>query len=338
MKSPGEMSGLERAAALMVALGPDVASDIVKHLDEESVKKLAVEIAKIDRLTPEEKEDLIADFLLELRRNRGAVSGGENVARDLLVAAFGEEKAKDVLTSFSRKDLEKGFEFLRNIEADILVTFLQDEHPQTITVTLAYLPPVKSAEILKSLNPATAKEVAKRMAKMDRTSPEAVLEIARVLRKKYESYKVSGHGVNSSGGVETLVSILNYISGDQEKMLMDHLEETIPDVSRDIRDRLFTFELILNLSHQEIRILIDEINDDNLIAKALKGAGDELRFKLLRNMSKNRATDVLSEMDSMGPVRVSDIQAARDLIVSIMRSLNDSGVITIRKEKEEYVE
>jgi flagellar motor switch protein FliG len=337
MKSIFEMTGPEKAASLLIALGPDIASEIIKYLDEESIKKVTEEIAKIDQLNVKDKEDLIGEFLIDLRKKRGTLYGGDNVARDILVAALGENKAREVIDKLTRKDLEKGFDFLREIDSEILVSFLQNEHPQTITVTLAHLPSAKSAEILKSLAPVTAKEVAKRIAKMDKTSPDAVIEIARVIRKKYEKLKESGK-YEIAGGVDTLVSILNHMSGEQEKMIMDHINHAIPTIAKEIKDRIYTFDNVLYLSNEEIRILIDEINDDLLIAKALKGAGDDIRFRFLRNMSRNRATDILTDMDSMGPLRLSEIQDARDEIISIMRQLHDYGVISLRKEREKYIE
>lgn len=337
MKSIFEMTGPERAASLLIVLGPDIASEIIKYLDEESIKKVTEEIAKIEQLNARDKEELIGEFLIDLKKKRGTLFGGDNVARDLLVAALGEGKAREIIDKLTRKDLEKGFEFLKDMDSEILVSFLQNEHPQTITVTLAHLPASKSAEILKSLAPSTAKEVAKRLARMDKTSPDAVIEIARVIRKKYEKLKESGK-YEIAGGVDTLVSILNHMSGEQEKMIMDHFSKAIPEVAKEIKDRIYTFDNILNLSNEEIRILIDDINDDRLIARALKGAGDDIRFKFLRNMSRNRATDILTDIDTMGPVRITEIQEARDEIVSIMRQLNDYGVISIRKEREKYIE
>jgi len=338
MKPVSHMSGIEKAAALMVALGPNVASESMRPLDEASVQKIAEEIAKIDRLSVEDKEELIGEFLLELKKKKGVAYGGEYVARDLLVAAFGEEKSDEILNNLSKKDLEKGFSFLVDIDTEVLVSFLQDEHPQTIAVTLAHIPPKKAAEILKAIGPEKAKEAARRLATMDRTSPEAVLEISRVLRKKYDKFRMSGSELEATGGVDALVSIMNYMSGDQERALMDYFEHSLPDGSRVIRDKIFTFDHILNLDNREVQRLIEEVADDGLIARALKGAGDQLRIKFFRNMSRNRASDILSDIDAMGPMRISEIQSARDMIVAVMKDLNDMGLITVKKEREEYIE
>ncbi|HNR89295.1 MAG TPA: flagellar motor switch protein FliG [Spirochaetota bacterium] len=338
MKSITTMTGIEKAAALLISLGPDVASEILRHLDGESIRRISEQIAMIDSITSGDKEELIGEFLLDLKKRRGSLYGGENVAKEILVGALGDEKAHDVLSKLNRQDLERGFDFLKDIETDVLVSFLQNEHPQTVAVTLAYLPPAKSAEILKLMDSGVAREVAKRLAKMEKTSPEAVLEIARVIRKRYEESKAAGRQHEVVGGVDTLVSIMNHMSGDQEKGLMEFFDSAMPSVARDIREKLFVFENVLNLTNQEIRVLIDEINDDELIARALKGAGDEVRFKLLRNMSQNRASDIIKDMERMGPTRLSDIQSARDEIVGIMRALNDNGVIDLRKQMDQYVE
>ncbi len=338
MKPIDEMTGAEKAAALMVALGPDAAAEIMKHLDEESIQRISREIAVVERLTPREREDLIGEFLIDLRKRKKTVQGGENVARELLLASFGEEKAAGILKKLTRQNLEKGFEFLAGIEPDVLYSFIQGEHPQTIAITLAHLPAARAAEVLKLLPPADAKEAALRMARMEKTSPDAVLEIARVIRKKYEKLQQSGRRFEAAGGVDALVSILGHMSGEQEKKLMDHFDGSMPEISHEIRERIFTFDNIANLSNQEMRVLIDELHDDRVIAMALKGAGDEIRFKFLRNMSRNRATDILAEMDALGPQRLGDIQEARDYIVGHMKRLDIEGTISIRKEKEKYVE
>jgi len=338
MKSLNDMNGAERAAALLVALGPDIASEVMKHLDEDSISILAGEIAKIDALNPEDKEDLIGEFLLELKKKKGSVTGGQNVAKELLFSAFGKEKAEDILRKLTHQDLEKGFDFLSDVDSEIIITLIQNEHPQTVAVTLAYLPSRKAAEVLKGLSQQMAKEVTIRMAKMEKTSPDAVLEVSRVLRKKYDEHLYSGSDVAHAGGLNALVDIMGHMSGEQEKHMMEYFDTAMPDISSEIRAKIFTFENVLNLTNPEVQVLIDELGDDYVIARSLKGAGDDLRVKFVRNMSKNRATDVLSEMEAMGPVRLSEINESRDEIVRKMRELHDSGIINLRKDREQYVE
>ncbi len=332
------MSGTEKAAALLVALGTGVASEILKYLDDDSIARISAEISKIEKLNAEERENLIGEFLLELKKRRFEAVGGETTAKNLLVSALGDEKADEILKKLSHQNLEKGFEFLNEIDSEILTGFIQKEHPQTIAVTLAHLPAPKAAQLMQMLPPDTAKEAARRMARMDKTSPEAILEIARVIRKKYEAVKTAGHDYVTPGGVGKLVDIMNYMTGDHEKRLMNHFEDAIPDVAQEIRDRIFTFENVATLTNQEMRLLIDELGDDMMIARALKGAGDEIRFKFLRNMSRNRATEILNEMEVMGPLRVSEIQYARDQVVSAMRDLNERGLVVLRKSRDGLVD
>ncbi len=338
MKPIGKMTGPEKVAALMVALGADAASKVMKSLDYDTLNKITVEIAKIGEISIEEKEEMIGEFMIEFKKNHKAVFGGENIARDFIVSAFGDEKADEIFSNLTKKDLEKGFDFVKNIDSEHLASLLENESPQTIAVTFSHLPSRKAADILNILPPYTGKEVSKRMARMGKTSPEAVLEIARTLKDKCEKQMELNNNYQAPDGIDTLVNILGGMSLDQERRLIDYFDITIPDIAEKIRASIFNFEQIVNLTHQEIQIVIDELNDDYIVAIALKGAGDEIKFKFFRNMSLNRATDILNEMDEMGPKRISEINEAREKIVRVMRELNDYGMINLRKDKERYVE
>ncbi|MCU0847240.1 MAG: flagellar motor switch protein FliG [Spirochaetes bacterium] len=337
MKSVFEMKGVERAAALLIALGPSIAADILKFLDEDSIERLTVEMSKIDRLDPAEKEDLIGEFMIDLRRESRRISGGENKAKELLTDAFGSDRADDIMKKFSARDLVREFDFLKEASDDILVSFLKDENPQMLAVTLSFLTPQKSAAVLKAMSQENAKDVALRMAKMKKINPEAVSKMAVSLKEKYRKYLASVHGV-SSGGMDSLINILQHMEGDAERGLLSNLEKTMPDVSEKIKDAIFTFENLVNLSNRETRILIDEINDDMIIAKALKGGGDDIRFKFMRNMSQNRATDILNDMKAMGPVHISDVEYCRSRITAVARMLHDNGLISIKKSDDQIVE
>ncbi|MDY6968212.1 MAG: flagellar motor switch protein FliG [Spirochaetota bacterium] len=337
MKSIEEMTGLEKVAALMVILGADAASRVMKYLDYDILNKITVEIAKIGEITIEEKEEMIGEFMVEFRKNHKAVYGGENIARDFIVSAFGEEKADEIFSKLTKKDLEKGFDFVNNIDSGHLASLLENESPQTIAVTLSHLPSRKAADILNILPAYTGKEISKRMARMGKTSPEAVLEIARTLKVKSEKQIELNDNYKAPDGIDTLVNILGSMSLDQEKRLIDYFDITSPDIAEKIRASIFNFEQIVNLTHQEIQVVIDELNDDYQIAIALKGAGDEIKFKFFRNMSLNRATDILNEMNEIGPRRISEINEAREKIVRVMRELSDNGLINLRKDEEKYV-
>jgi flagellar motor switch protein FliG len=330
MKSVFDMSGVERAASLLVALGPSIAADIMKHLDDESIEKLTLEIAKIEKLTPQEREELIGEFLIDLRKEKRRLRGGAGAAKEILVKSFGKDKAEEIIEKFSPIDVDKEFQALNEIEDEVLISFFKDEHPQTVAVALSFLPPEKSAAILKSLDSESAKDVALRLAKMDRVMPDAVAGIVSTIKKKYKEYQKKSQGL-SAGGLDTLIDILRHMDADDERKIMNDLEISMPAVSIQIQEKTFAFENVVYLTNNEIRIIIDEIDDDHLLARALKGAGDEIRFKFLRNMSRNRATDVLTDMDALGTMRLSEVEDYRKKIVETMRTLDVNGVISLKR-------
>lgn len=338
MKDIDEMTGTERAAALLIALGPERASDILKHLDEESIQAITAEIAKIGRLAPEEKEDLIGEFLISLQRNKGVLQAGENSAKEILEKAFGFEKSSQILKKISVMDLEKEFDFFKDADPEILAQLIQKESPQLTAVILTYIPSTLSAAVIKKFPPKVMQQVAVKMAQLDSIVPEAVFDMARRLKEKYKQYLENAKKGVSSDGMVSLLEIMSYMNDDDEKKLMENLEGVVPSISKSIRDRIIVFDTINNLTNNDIRILIDEINDDSLIAVALKGADENIRFRLLRNMSRNRATDLIEYMERVGAVRKADAEDSRKEIVKKMRSLYESGIIHIPKPGEIYVE
>lgn len=338
MKSVFDMNGTERAAALLVALGPEIAADIIRNLDEESVEKITAEMTKINSLTPEDREDLVGEFIITLRKNNSNLKGGENRAKKILTDAFGKEKADSVLKKFEGQNVEKAFDSINKIDDDILLEFIKNEPPHIIALVMMNLVSDKSGRLLKSLPRDLAKDVAIRMAKMKKVSPETIVSVAKALDQKYKNYIKKQDGLATSGGIESLMGILEQMSGSDEQRLLKELDSFAPKVSKKIKEKIFSFENIVNLSNQEVRILIDEVADDDIIAIALKGAGDEIRFKILRNMSKNRATDIIKEMKAMGPIKLTDVLEKRGEIISVLRTLHDNGVVYMGKDKEQWVE
>lgn len=338
MKPIFKMTGVERAAALMVALGPEIASDIFKHLDEENIEKISLEIARIDRLSPEEREDLIGEFIFDLRKTRSTLYGGENKARELLVRAFGNEKTDELLNRLVLINPEKEFEFLREADPEMIISILKEEQPQTIAVALSFLPSERTALVIDKLDKKKAMDIIVRMAKMKSVNPEAAAGIASILKTRFREQMMQKNSKNSPEGVNSLSEMLGYMSRDEESRIIKHLEISSPGVWDLLKKNIYIFENIVNLSNGEVRTLIDEINDDNLIAKALKGAGDDIRFKFLRNMSKNRATDILNDMDVIGPLKLKDVEDCRNIILEKMRHLHSNGMISPRGDREVYID
>ena len=337
MKSIFDMTGTEKAAALLMILGADIASEILRHLDEESIEKLSAGILRMQSLPADEKEELIGEFIIEIRKSPKNSTGGINKARMMIADAFGEDKADELVQKIENRDVESNFKFLNELKDSDLIDLLNDEHPQVVALVINFLKPQKAGMVLKNMTPARSKEVGVKLAKMKNPSLEAAVAVARALKKRWKS-KEEAYENDNIGGIKSLTSILNHMSSDKEKELLKVMGITDPTLSKEIMEMTFTFENIVNLSNREIRLLIDEINDDYVIAKSLKGAGDDIKFKILRNMSQNRAESVLTEMSDMGAVRLKDVEECREYIVDIMQKLDDNGVIVIRRDGETYIE
>lgn len=338
MKSFFDMTGAEKAAALLVIMGPEIASEIIRHLDEDSIEKLTACMVRMQSLPEKEKEDLIGDFIIELKKSSKQTTGGINRARKIIVDAFGNEKADEIIKKIENRDTESNFKFLNDLEDEELLHLLKDEQPQIIALVIKFITPKKGGMILKNLAPDKSKEIGLRLVKMKNLSSEAAVAVARALKKRYRNYKQTEDRKSIKGGIESLASIMNYMSSEQERSLLRSMDITIPEISKEIMEMIFSFENITSLTNREIRILIDEINDDYIIAKSLKGAHDDIRFRILRNMSRDRAENVIHEMSDMGAVRMKDVEECRDYIVDIMRELNENGVINLRRDGEVYVE
>ena len=335
-KSIHDMNGIERAAAFLTVIGEEAASEIFKNLDEDSILSLSTEMAKINNLSASEKEDLIGEFYLAFREEASNDISGPNKARRFLESAFGIEKTKEIFYKLKIKNIEKEFDFLKEADPEIAAMLIKDELPQTIAVTLFYLPPELSVQIMKSLNLDVKKSVAVKLAKIKKIAPEAALRIAEKLKEKYDKVK-DGGDLTQSGGIDNLAKILNFMPYDSERQLLKGLDELVPDISNLVKNKIYSFDQILDLSNKDIRLLIDHVGNDKLIALALKGLGDDMRFKFFRNLSENRAKDMLEEINFLGLVRSTEAEEARDYIMHIMRRLDESGMISIKREGETYV-
>lgn len=338
MRSLFNMTGTEKAAALLFILGPDIASEILKHLDEESIEKLSAGIVRMQSLPVEEREDLIGEFIIELKRNSKIPSGGINRARKIIVDAFGSEKADEIIKKIENRDTESNFRYLKDLDNSQLFTLLKDEQPQVIALVLKFIPPQKGGVLLRQFAPEKARLIGVRLAKMGNPSAEAAVAVARALKKRSRSIEKGAEEGGITGGVQSLANIISHMSTDQERAILRKLDIAVPELKRELEEIVFTFDSIVQLSNREIRILIDEINDDYTIAKSLKGADDDIRFRMLRNMSQNRAEWVINEMKAMGAVRLKDVEESRGYIVGIMRDLNENGIIVLRRDGEVYVE
>lgn len=322
------ISGVQKAAILLIALGPEKSSMIFKHLKEDEIEELTLEIANTRSITPQIKDDVINEFYEICLAQQYIAEGGIGYAKELLEKALGAEKAMDVIGKLTASLQVKPFEFVRKADASQILNFIQDEHPQTIALILSYLAPSQSSMILSALPPDRQADVAKRIATMDRTSPDVIKEVERVLETQLSS--LVNQDYTTIGGVDAVVEILNTVDRGTEKHIMETLEIEDPELADEIRRKMFVFEDILLLDDRAIqRVLRDVENSD--LAIALKGSNEQVQNAIFNNLSKRLAAMIQEDMEFMGPVRMKDVEEAQQKIVNIIRKLEDSAEIIISR-------
>ena len=324
----GELVGIQKAAILLITLGPEKAATIFKHLKEDEIEQLTLEIANTRSVSPAEKEEVLNEFYEVCLAQQYIAEGGISYAKELLQKALGEDKAKEVLGKLTASLQVRPFEFIRKTDASQILNFIQDEHPQTIALILSYLSPTQASGIISSLSPDKQTDVAKRIAMMDRTSPDVIKEVENILEQKLASLVNQDYTI--VGGVDSIVEILNTVDRGTEKHIMENLEIEEPELADEIRKKMFVFEDILMLDDRSIQRVLREVENSEL-AVALKGANDEVQNAIFNNMSTRLSAMIKEDMDYMGPVRMKDVEDAQQKIVNIIRKLEDSGEIIISR-------
>ena len=328
MASHQDYNGLQKAAILLIALGPEMSSMVFQHLKEDEIEELTLEIANTRSVTPDIKEKVINDFYQVCLAQQYIAEGGIGYAKELLEKALGEEKALNVINKLTSSLQVRPFEFVRKTDASQLLNFIQDEHPQTIALILSYLSSGQAATIVSALPPDKQADVAKRIAMMDRTSPDVIKEVERVLERKLSSLVNQDYTI--IGGVDAIVEILNTVDRGTEKHIMETLEIDEPELADEIRRKMFVFEDILSLDDRAIQRVLRDV-DNNDLAIALKGANEDVQNVIFNNMSKRLMAMIREDMEFMGPVRLKDVEEAQQKIVNIIRKLEDSAEIVISR-------
>ena len=323
-----ELSGVQKAAILLITLGPEKSADIFKHLKEDEIEELTLEIANTQSVSPILKEDVINEFYQVCLAQQYIAEGGIGYAKELLEKALGADEATRVITKLTASLQVRPCEFIRKTEPSQVLNFIQDEHPQTIAMILSYLSPGQASMILGALDPDKQADVAKRIATMDRTSPEVIKEVERVLERKLSSLINQDYTI--AGGVDAIVAILNTVDRGTEKRIMESLEIEEPELADEIRKKMFVFEDILLLDDRAIQRVMRDVDNSDL-SVALKGANEEVQAAIFKNMSSRMATMIKEDMEFMGPVRMKDVEEAQQKIVGIIRKLEDSAEIVISR-------
>ncbi|MBQ1527771.1 MAG: flagellar motor switch protein FliG [Lachnospiraceae bacterium] len=322
------ISGLQKSAILLIALGPERSALIFKYLKEEEIEELTLEIANTRSITPQVKEAVIEEFYQVCLAQQYIAEGGIGYAKELLENALGAEKALEVIGKLTASLQVKPFEFIRKTEASQVLNFIQDEHPQTIALILSYLSPAQSALIISALPPDRQSDVAKRIATMDRTSPDVIKDVEKILETKLSNLVNQDYTI--VGGVDSVVEILNTVDRSTEKHIMETLEIDEPELADEIRKKMFVFEDILLLDDRAIQRVLRDVDNSDL-GIALKGANEEVQNAIFNNLSKRLAVMIKEDMEFMGPVRMKDVEEAQQKIVNIIRKLEDSSEIVISR-------
>ena len=330
-----DLNGVQKAAILLITLGPDKAANVFKHLKEDEIEQLTLEIANTRSVSQSLKEEILDEFYEVCLAQQYIAEGGIGYAKDLLEMALGSDKAMEVIGKLTASLQVRPFEFIRKIDASQILNFIQEEHPQTIALILSYLSTNQSSSIISQLPQDKQADVAKRIAQMDRTSPDVIKEVERVLERKLSS--LANQDYTLAGGVDAIVEILNTVDRGTEKHIMETLEIDEPELADEIRKKMFVFEDILTLDDRSIQRVLREV-DNNELAIALKSANEDVQNAIFNNLSKRLATMIREDMDFMGPVRMKDVEEAQQKIVNIIRKLEDSGeIVTSRGGGDELV-
>lgn len=329
------LTGLQKAAIFLVTLGQEKSADVLRYMSVEDVEMLTYEIVKVDKVDSATRTAILKEFQEMIMARDFIVNGGVDYAKGLLEGIFGAQKAVEMVSRLSSVLKGKPFEFVRRTDPQHLVNLLQFEHPQTIALVLAFVEPKKASEIVAALAPEIQSDVARRIARMDRTNPEIIREVERVLERKIAG--LASEDYSKTGGVDVVVELLNSSGRSTEKFILENLEKEDPELAEEIKKKMFVFEDIVLLDDKSIQRVIREVDNAD-IAKALKSVDDEVKNKIYKNMSKRAAEMIKEEIEFMGPIRLNEVEEIQQKIVGIIRKLEESGeVVIVRVGEDELV-
>lgn len=329
-----ELSSRRKAAIILAVLGPEIASEVIRHFNEEQIEQLSLEVARLDRVSPELRAQVVDEFHEMAQAQDFIAEGGIESARKVLEHAFGEDRASELIGKVTTAMQVMPFDFLKRADPQQLLSFIQDEHPQTIALILAYMPMNQAALILTRLPEDLRAEVAERIAGMDQTPPEVIRRIEAVLEKKVSN--VINTEMSKAGGPKALVDLLNRVDRATERLILEGLSENNPELADEVKNMMFVFEDIVQLDDRAIQTLLKEV-DMKELATALKGVGMEVQEKIYRNMSERAVNMLKEDMDYMGPVKLRTVEESQQKIVAAIRRLEEAGEISIGRGDEDVL-
>ena len=334
MSREEKLSGRKKVAVLLLALGPEVSSRLLKHFSEQEIETITMEIANLSRVDKETRDEVLEEFLLMGQAQQYMLEGGVDYAREVLERTLGHHKAVEIIKRLREQVKVRPFIFVRHADPKQLGNMISREHPQTIALILSYLDSQQSAVILSELPEEIRSDIAQRIALMDRTSPEILKEVEGVLRERLST--VAQQDFTQAGGVDTLVNILNRVDRGTEKLILEELEKEDAELADEIRQRMFIFEDIITLDDASIQRVVREVESKDL-AKALKGSSEDVKERIFRNISRRAAEMLEEDLEFMGPIRLREVEEAQQRIVGIIRRLDEAGEIIISRGGEDAI-
>lgn len=329
-----KINGEQKAAILLISLGPEISSEVFKELKEEHVEQVALQIANLKKVSPAER-DAVMEETYQLSMAEEYISqGGVDYARDVLEKALGEQRAIEIINRLQGALQMTPFDFIKRTDPQQLLNFIQNEHPQTISLILAHLNAEHGATILSALPGEIQVDVAQRIAVMERATPDIIMEIEKVLERNIAS--VFTQEMTAAGGVRSVAEMLNRVDRSTEKAIMEKLEETNPDLADEIKRLMFVFDDVLLIDDKSIQRILRDIDQKDLIL-ALKGGSEEVKSKIFKNMSQRARALIQEEMEVMGPTRLKNTEEAQQKIVNTIRQLEEMGEIVVSRGGEEEV-
>lgn len=332
---PQGLTGVQKAAVFLVQMDRERATKVLRSLRENEVAEITAEIARLRNITHDDVEEVYEEFVEMLDARTHVASGGVELARALLEDSLGGDKAQEILDRVTASMTKMPFDFLRRADARQVLSFLQNEHPQTIALVMAYLSAEHAAMVMSGLSEDLQRDVAHRLAIMDRTSPEVIKHIEQVLEKKFSSV-LQPVELSAAGGVQALVDILNRADRATERLILEGLEGADPELADEVRQRMFVFEDITLLDDRAVQLVLRQVDTKDL-AVALKGVHVNVRDKILRNMSERASANLTEEIELLGPIRLKTVEEAQASVVRIIRALEESGEVIVQRSTDEFV-
>ncbi len=328
-------TGVQKAAVLVMQVGKDRAANVLRLLREQEISEIMAEVARLQHLEADEIEEVLTEFRDTYLARSHIATGGYETARELLEASLGPEKAEEILENLGVTLVAAPFEFLRRADSRQVLSYLQDEHPQTIALVLAHMNSTSGALVMGALAEELQRDVAERIAKMDRTSPDVIEHVEAILERKLSTV-IQQSDYSNAGGIQSLVDILNNSDRATERLILEGLEKNDPQLADDVRSRMFVFEDIVTLDDRSVQLVLRSV-DAKELAVALKGVDQKVRDKIMGNMSERAAANLGEEINLLGPVKLKTVEEAQAAVVRVIRTLEESGQIVMSRGSDELV-